>query len=183
MEKLYVLQLEKGKYYVGKTQFVAQRYKQHLEGYGAAWTKKYKPIKLMEVRDMNTEHDETNLTKDLMKKYGIENVRGGSYTEVNFKNPVKDLLEREIRGNTDACYKCGETGHFARNCHVEFVWQCDYCNREFKSEDSCIKHENRCGGQLGYVDSKKNACYRCGRSTHYASECYASRHVNGYELD
>jgi hypothetical protein len=26
-------------------------------------------------------------------------------------------------------------------------------------------------------------CYRCGRTSHYASECYASTHAKGYELD
>jgi len=26
------------------------------------------------------------------------------------------------------------------------------------------------------------ACYRCGRTSHYANECYASIHVRGYEL-
>ena len=28
-----------------------------------------------------------------------------------------------------------------------------------------------------------NKCYRCGRLSHYADNCYASRHINGYDLD
>lgn len=27
------------------------------------------------------------------------------------------------------------------------------------------------------------ACYRCGRTSHYSPDCYASTHVRGYELD
>lgn len=34
------------------------------------------------------------------------------------------------------------------------------------------------------VETKRyGACYRCGRTSHYANECYASIHLNGYELD
>ena len=31
--------------------------------------------------------------------------------------------------------------------------------------------------------SNQSSCYRCGRSSHWANECYASRHVKGYDLD
>ena len=27
------------------------------------------------------------------------------------------------------------------------------------------------------------ACYRCGRTSHWAADCYASTHRDGYELD
>ena len=31
-------------------------------------------------------------------------------------------------------------------------------------------------------DDDDNSCFRCGREGHYASSCYASKHVNGYYL-
>jgi len=30
---------------------------------------------------------------------------------------------------------------------------------------------------------RQGACYRCGRTSHYSPDCYASTHVRGYELD
>lgn len=30
---------------------------------------------------------------------------------------------------------------------------------------------------------KKPCCYRCGRNTHLKSECYATFHLKGYEID
>ena len=46
MEQLYVLQLESGKYYCGKTTRPSERYKEHIAGTGAAWTKKFKPSQI-----------------------------------------------------------------------------------------------------------------------------------------
>ena len=181
MEQLYVLQLASGKYYVGKTKNVADRYKQHLAGDGAAWTRKYAPTKLIETRTLKSEHDETNVTKDLMKKYGVDNVRGGAYVTVTLDDATKSVLEREIRGNNDKCFKCGLGGHFAGQCPVTVrevvVWECAYCPKQFRSEHACQSHEDSCGGQ---VDSN---CYRCGRNSHHASGCYAKTHIDGSALD
>ena len=44
---IYVLRLEGGRYYVGKTDNVPQRFQQHLQGQGSTWTKKYKPVSLV----------------------------------------------------------------------------------------------------------------------------------------
>ena len=190
MSQLYVLKLQDGKYYVGKSDNPAQRYKQHCEGNGAAWTKKYAPVKFMETRALKGEHDETNLTKDLMKKYGVDNVRGGAYTQVVLDDATKAVLEREVLGNTDKCYKCGQAGHFANRCEgvVEVeIWGCNYCDKEFTSMTRTIGHERRCTSNpanLIEVPKKKKtgACYRCGRTSHYSPDCYAKTHVEGHDL-
>ena len=42
--EVYVLELEDQKYYVGKSSLKDERIQRHRNGYGSAWTKKYKPI-------------------------------------------------------------------------------------------------------------------------------------------
>ena len=82
---LYILKLEKDKYYVGVTSKTPeQRFKEHKNGFLAAkWVKKYKPIEIIQTKDLGlTTYKEAALfesrvTRKYIEKYGKENVRGG----------------------------------------------------------------------------------------------------------
>jgi predicted GIY-YIG superfamily endonuclease len=182
MEYLYVLKLEKSKWYIGKTQDVMKRYQQHSNGYGSAWTSKYSPVSLVESKPITSVHDENNVTKDYMKKYGIEHVRGGSYSQVSLDSHTVTLLNNEFMGNDNKCLSCGLAGHFANKCkskveEQELVYECDYCDRQFTTRFGCGVHEKSCK-----KTSITGICYRCGRDGHYSPDCYASKHKKGYEL-
>lgn len=49
MVYIYVLQLEKSKYYVGKTTNPKFRLEQHFNSSGSQYTKKYTPLKVLEI--------------------------------------------------------------------------------------------------------------------------------------
>ena len=86
---LYVLLLNEGKYYIGKTSKndPYDRIDEHLHKfYSAQWVKKYGFLDVKEVIDLGqvsyqeSENLELERTLQYMKKYGYNNVRGGSLT-------------------------------------------------------------------------------------------------------
>lgn len=116
METVYILHLETNKYYVGKALDVEKRLQEHINGQGCEWTRTYKPIGIHKVFENCDPFDEDKFTKMCMYDYGMENVRGGSYTDMILSPEIKMFLEREILCSTKKCFFCKREGHFKATC-------------------------------------------------------------------
>ena len=147
---VYVLKLQRGKYYVGSSTNPQARLKQHQKGgrFGAAWTNKYKPTKTR--RKINPRHKtiqvtrikttskqkcrraEDRKTRRLMCKYGICNVRGGVYSQI--------LLEKNIRKDLKQYLK---TKRLSNRCKQLEKWH------------------------------QADRCVQCGSTKHWANQCKA----------
>lgn len=139
MLTIYALQLESNKFYIGKTsrnEGVDIRFQEHKSGQGSEWTKLYKPVSIIQSYEHDSTFEEDVLTKKYMIKYGIENVRGGSYTKIELDEWQIKTLEHEFKSVSDCCYKCGKKGHFATDCH-KFEKMNKYLEK-FKSEDELV---------------------------------------------
>lgn len=142
-EQIYVLRLEQDKWYIGKTKNLLARMQYHLrsseglrssvsdtetppslssEDLGLAqeedrrWTKIYKVLRVEELSVARSDFDEDTITKKYMRKYGIQNVRGGSYTTEHLSDATISLLEKEFQTSQDKCFSCGKFGHLSRDC-------------------------------------------------------------------
>lgn len=176
---IYILELEQGKFYVGKTTNLKVRLSQHFKGEGCEWTKKYKPIKLHE-KINGDDYDEDKYTKIYMDKYGIDNVRGGMYSKIVLDdNDIKHLNASSTSTN-DRCFHCDQSGHYAAQCpNVVRKPVIDNNKKENVTYNNISKKEN--DHLIGKNNKKENLiiCDRCGRD-HKKENCYATYHKDGH---
>jgi hypothetical protein len=185
MAHLYVLALEQGKYYIGRTSSLDNRIDQHFNANGSAWTKKYTPIKLVEtIKNVNS-YDEDKCTIRYMGIYGIDNVRGGSYCELVLSDETKKLLNKMICTGQDRCFRCRRTGHYASECYskkyvdgtvindalafqagspIKKPFPCKFCDKSFETMNGAIHHQNiYCKKKKAVTPGNKPmfACRKC----------------------
>jgi predicted GIY-YIG superfamily endonuclease len=119
MEQIYILKLRGGKYYIGNTRNIERRWEEHITGRGAGWTKKHIPISLIKTIKSTSQFDEDKYVKEYMAKYGIENVRGGTYSNIDLDTNCIAILEKEIRHSKNLCTRCGRDSHYIKDCYAK----------------------------------------------------------------
>lgn len=186
-ESIYILKLEQDKYYIGKTKNSDYRIQNHFNGNGSAWTNKYKPIETIKVIENCNKFDEDKYVLIYMEKFGIDNVRGGSYSSIKLDKEQLHIIDRQLISANNKCFKCGQSGHFIKDCDLNKVkkssgfWSklvniTDYLFSEEidKQKPICYNcnkpghYSNNC-----YKKKTKLVCYNCGKEGHYSTQCYA----------
>ena len=132
---LYILELESGNYYVGRTKNLAKRIQDHLTGEPTAscWTKMHHVVSLCKVRECHDNSEEDALVFAMMERVRLHSlkenqcpslaedkcidcVRGGNYSQPERDDYERDSIKKNLRGNGDRCFKCGERKHFKKDC-------------------------------------------------------------------
>ena len=144
-QNIYVIACENNKFYVGRThKNVDERFEEHLNGNGSWFTKKYKPIEIIETISDCYPTDELSITIKYMSEYGIENVRGGMFNTYFLSDLQKAFIKDEIIHSENRCSKCSERNHFIKDCKKKSIYLCKKCNQDMKSNLEKVSHEKYC---------------------------------------
>ena len=180
MPTIYVLKLEAGKWYIGKTsRTLTDRIVEHFENCGSEWTRKYKPVSFQKITENGDAFDEDKYTKIYMSKYGVDNVRGGSYSSIKLTSDQIQCLGKEMQSAEDRCFGCGKKGHFITHCPNKP--NCVRCGRNNHTAKQCYAKTDVNGNQIQIEDSSR--CDRCGRESHTTNKCYAKTDIYGHDLE
>lgn len=142
---IYVLALVENKYYIGKTTDLESRLNDHYNktSRSAYWTKKYSAIGVVDLLIMANDYDEDKMVFEYMERYGIDNVRGGSFSKVSLTAEEKKMINRLLDSATNRCFKCAGS-HFANNCRLDL-------SKYTPSEVEEIKETNRMFSRGSYT--------------------------------
>lgn len=175
--KIYILKLQNGKYYIGKTlRKMGIRYAEHQSGRGSVWTKTYPPISIEEVYYNCDAYDEDKHLKICMAKYGINNCRGGSYTQLHLSESTINFLQNEINMSSDLCIFCGKSGHFIRDCPG---------NKSSKRPNQPLKVDKIVHNQPEHLSTapSKIVCYKCHQPGHISTHCMTPSKIVCYKCN
>ena len=172
-KETYVLKLLNDKYYVGESNNVKRRIWAHSNDNGSAWTKRYGVVEKMECIPCTSNLHELVQTLEMMKEYGIDNVRGSMFTKPFPLDPSEKIMAAQLYCELhNLCRRCGSNEHFIGVA----------CPLDGKMAEWVQQF----GGQLDMnsVDSKRE-CLECEKDIstlppnyRYCRSCFME--VNGY---
>jgi len=146
---IIVFNLESNKYYLDECNNINKLFDKNID-----WITKYNSISIKTIIENINIKDIDKYVRMYMHKFGINNVRGGSYKdEINIDN-IKELIWSE----NNCCLRCGFNNH---------------------TEINCYSKKNIYGNELEY----NIRCLRCGRLGHRLFECFAKYNNEGIRLD
>lgn len=115
MTSIYVLKLQDDKYYVGKTD-CKNNILEYFTDSNSDWIKKYPPISIIKKYAIKNDFCIDYYTLLTMKNHEIDNVRGGSFQNIELKNAEKIKALNLMKSCFNRCFKCNVKGHTDEEC-------------------------------------------------------------------
>lgn len=123
---IYTLALKDGKYYVGKGDNVKN-----------SWINHYPVIRVMETIENSVSEDEDKITIRYMNQYGIDNVRGGRFSNAILSKRECETIEEMLNITSITCYHCGGSDHFSKWCPLRRSIKCIKSGRKCNTNKEC----------------------------------------------
>jgi predicted GIY-YIG superfamily endonuclease len=174
---VYVLQLKEGRFYIGRSQNVIQRYQEHLDGEerASAFTKAYPVEKLLETYENVSVFMEHAIVLEYMSRFNPLNVRGGKYNTLLLSKHDQEEIQRELAMGQNLCFKCNSKEHLIKDCpekakEVEEKKKA-YEEKKRAMEEKKKRQMERKKKEKEQLFSSKVRCFLCKQVGHFISKC------------
>lgn len=149
---------------------------------GAEFTKTFPPVRVHETKPKKSTLDELTTTLEYMKKYGIQNVRGSKYVQVELtQEQIYEIKTSFWSTFKNMCQRCGRTTHLAKDCNAKTDVDKDRIPVSMTERRDETKKVTKKAGRSPKT-FPRGSCFRCGHDSHYADSCYASFDIDGDPL-
>jgi predicted GIY-YIG superfamily endonuclease len=189
-----------------------QRLSEHASGKGCYWTKLHPPLEVVEIVSPAYPYAEEAVTLRYMEAFGMNDVRGGSKARAFLNKADVVTVTRSLRNEKNLCMECGSPDHWVDDCPSldggtkgGRTVSDDGKEKEKESDDNAERKDSGLANakKTAKPQAKKNAasagsseeaapaswttrngkyCTRCGRNSHWESECFAKNHIDGTPL-
>jgi len=150
MTFIYVLNLEGGKYYIHKSDYNELSLSDLKKEINKEWTCKFHPLNIEKIIEDCDDYDEDKYTIMYMDKYGMNNVRGGTFSFTLIYRYQIDTLVKMSKNKYNTCFICGDKNHKEYECKEKY----DYCFYIFENDDECYNSENEYDCDLDNASDK-----------------------------
>lgn len=110
-----------------------------------SWTNIYRPIDIFEVELQTCMFQVSERTEELMSIYGVDNVRGGEYSQVR----LSQGMLRYLAALLDICHRCPSCNCLAETEGSEY---CERCGRSGHHMIRCNEATDRDGTRLPSIE-------------------------------
>lgn len=95
---LFLIELEHGKYFAGASPDPIKALEAYREGLGEipSWLSIHRPLRLREVVAVAQSEELDAHVQEWMARYGVENVRGGSWTDVRLRDTDRQRIREGV---------------------------------------------------------------------------------------
>ena len=160
----YVMKLQGNKYYVGCSQKAFIPYFKIFDIIDNSWLATYAPEKIIHMQFGCDIFEVNKLTKKAMARFGIDNVRGGSYLQEKLSAVQMQVLQHELTLSQYKCHLCLERPHFQKDCTANL--DADGKILGFEDCQNCSEP-----GHASTACPRDNQCHKCGSTHHKAGSC------------
>ena len=110
------------RFYVGKSNNVAQRVRAHMSGQGGVGYLRGQHLREVALISSGSLGDleswERNETLERMHRFGIDSVRGWMFTDLELSDDQYETAFNQICEKFDLCRRCGRNSHFRGSCYA-----------------------------------------------------------------